>query len=145
MKATRVDGLPLLSGPRRFWIGDLMAAVALAALGMTLAVLVDRSDMSPGERTAFAVIAALAFLMLYCQWPLSSLRRRHALLAIGAPGLGLDVSCPDHDDLRGTSLDRPGRGCGAGHHHDAERGHLPHDVGLKRHCGGAGERVPTCD
>ena len=51
-----------------------MAAVALAALGMTLAVLVDRSDMRPGERTAFAVIAALAFLMLYCQWPLSSLR-----------------------------------------------------------------------
>ena len=74
MKGTRVDGLPLLSGPRRFWIGDLMAAVALAALGMTLAVLVDRSDMMPGERTAFAVIAALAFLMLYCQWPLSSLR-----------------------------------------------------------------------
>jgi hypothetical protein len=74
MKGTRVDGLPLLSGPRRFWIGDLMAAVALAALGMTLAVLVDRSDMRPGERTAFAVISTLAILLLYCQWPLSSLR-----------------------------------------------------------------------
>jgi hypothetical protein len=95
MKATRVDGLPLLSGPRRFWIGDLMAAVALAALGMTLAVLVDRSDMMPGERTAFAVIAALVFLMLYCQWPLSNLRAgdmhswRSALLGFVSMALAL--------------------------------------------------------
>jgi hypothetical protein len=74
MKGTRASGLPLLSRPRRFGIGDLMAAVVLAALGMTLAVLVDGSDMRPDERTVFAVIAGLAFLMLYCQWPLSSMR-----------------------------------------------------------------------
>jgi hypothetical protein len=72
-----------------------MAAVALAALGMTLAVLVDRSDMRPGERTAFAVITALAFFMLYCQWPLSSLRAgdmyswRSALLGLASMVLAL--------------------------------------------------------
>src|SRR4051812_37575549 len=34
VKGPPIDGLPLLSRPRRFSIADLMAAVGLAALGM---------------------------------------------------------------------------------------------------------------
>jgi hypothetical protein len=37
-------------------------------------VLVDRSDMRPGERSAYAIVGVFAFLSFYGQWPLSSLR-----------------------------------------------------------------------
>jgi hypothetical protein len=74
VKSTMLEGLSQLSRPRRFSIVDLMVAVALAALGMTLVTLVDRSELKADERSAYDFIAALALLSLYCQWPLSSLR-----------------------------------------------------------------------
>jgi hypothetical protein len=76
VKSTMVDGLPLLSRPRRFALRDLMLTVALAALGMTVITLVDRSDIKPGERPAFCGIVAIAFFCLYCQWPISRVRAR---------------------------------------------------------------------
>jgi hypothetical protein len=90
VKGPPIDGLPLLSRPRRFSIADLMAAVGLAALGMTLATMVVRSEFAPGERSVLGVVAATALASLACQWPLSSLRAsdRHswpsALLGITA-------------------------------------------------------------
>lgn len=95
VKAPPVDGLPLVSRPRRFSIADLMAVVGLAALGMALAAMVDRSELKPGERSVFGVVASLAFVSLLCQWPLSSLRAsdRHswpsALLGIAAVFLAI--------------------------------------------------------
>jgi hypothetical protein len=74
VKSTMVDGLPLLSRPRRFSLRDLMLTVALAALSMTVITLVDRSDIKPGERSAFCAIVAIAFFSLYCQWPISRVR-----------------------------------------------------------------------
>ena len=74
VKNPPVDGLPLISRPRRVSIADLMAVVGLASLGMALAALVARSELKPGERSAFGIVAALALVSLLCQWPISSLR-----------------------------------------------------------------------
>jgi hypothetical protein len=88
VKSTMVDGLPLLSRPRRFAVRDLMLTVAFAALGMTVITLVDRSDLKPGERPAFCVIVAIAFFCLYCQWPISRVRAGdERALASAIPGV----------------------------------------------------------
>jgi hypothetical protein len=77
-----------------------MVAVGLAALGMTLVTLVERSELGPGERSAFGIVAGLALVSLLCQWPLSSLRAsdRHswpsALIGIASMFLAMaTIAC----------------------------------------------------
>jgi hypothetical protein len=76
--------------PRRLNLGDLMFAVALAALACLALVLVFRSELSDSRRAAFGVVTLVLFAMHAAQWklggmPASDLRsRRELFLGIAA-------------------------------------------------------------
>jgi len=59
--------------PRRLGLGDLMFAVALAALGCFATVLVLRSDVGDFRRAAFGLVTLLLFVMQAAQWRLGGL------------------------------------------------------------------------
>ena len=61
---------PPMTRPRRLNLGDLLFAVAIAALGCSAMVLAFRSGLDDGRLAAFAVVATLLFAMQAAQWKL---------------------------------------------------------------------------
>lgn len=61
---------PPMARPRRLNLGDLLFAVAIAALACSTTVLAFRSGPDGGRLVAFAVVATLLFAMQAAQWRL---------------------------------------------------------------------------